>query len=62
VHLALRDVEIDAVERDDLAERLAEPARTDRKPSRRPGGDPPGRRVVPFSWCPETQCVSELGM
>jgi hypothetical protein len=45
VHLAFRDVEVDAVEGGDLAEGLAEPARADGK-GRRPGGVPPGRRVV----------------
>jgi hypothetical protein len=62
VHPARRDVEVDAVEGDDLAEGLADPAGADRE--RRPAGTPAGPRVVvPFSACPETgQFVSELGM
>jgi hypothetical protein len=31
VHLARRDVEVDAVEGDDVAERLPDPARTNRE-------------------------------
>jgi hypothetical protein len=67
--MAFRDVEVDAVEGDDLAEGLADPARTNRerrtpRDVRRPAGSPPGRRVVLlFGCCPETrQFVSELGM
>jgi hypothetical protein len=57
MHLALGDVEVDAVERDDLAEVLAEPARA----NGRPAGYPAGLRVI--SPCPEAgQCVSGLGM
>jgi hypothetical protein len=57
MHVALRDVEVDAVEGDDLAKGLADPARTNGK--RRPAGTPAGRR----GWCPEArQFVSELGM
>jgi hypothetical protein len=60
VHLAWRDVEVDAVEGDDLAEGLAEPPRT----NGRPAGGPAGRRVLLLvSGCPETrQFVSGLGM
>jgi hypothetical protein len=48
MHLAFRDVEIDAVEGDDLAKRLADRARTNGEP---------------FSCCPQTrQFVSGLGM
>jgi hypothetical protein len=63
MHLACRDGEVDAVEGDDLAEGLADPARTNCK-RRRPAGSPPGRRVVLlFGRCPEArQFVSELGM
>jgi hypothetical protein len=58
MHLALRDVEVDTVEGNDLAEVLAQAARTDG----RPAGYPAGRRV-PFSRCLETrQFVSGLGM
>jgi hypothetical protein len=60
VHPALGDVEVDAVEGDDLAERLADPARANRERGRRPGGSPPGRRVVPLLR--RCQLVSELGM
>jgi hypothetical protein len=59
VHLALRDVEVDAVEGVDLAERLADPARTNGK-RRRPAGWPAGRRVAVLSGC--GQLVSGLGM
>src|SRR5262249_13602663 len=66
---ACRDVEVDAVEGDDLAEGLADPARANCERSiaqdgRGPAGDPAGRRVrVLFSCRPEArQFVSELGM
>jgi hypothetical protein len=77
VHLPRRDVEVDAVERDDLAKGLDDSARTDgelpgsiidrclrRLGSRRPAGAPAGRRIGLLSGaCPETcQFVSELGM
>jgi hypothetical protein len=64
VHLALRDLEVDAVEGDDLAEGLADPARANGKPRRRPAGCPAGRAIaVLLSCCPETrQFESELGM
>jgi hypothetical protein len=56
MHLALRDVEIDAVEGDDLAERLADPARADGAPDVR-------RAVALLRGCLETgQFVSGLGM
>jgi hypothetical protein len=58
VDLPVRDVEVDAVQRDDLAEGLADPARTN---GERPAGFPAGRRVV--TRCPEPrQLVSGLGM
>jgi hypothetical protein len=62
MHLALRDVEVDAVEGDDLAKGFADPARANGK--RRPAGTPADRRaVLLFGCCPETrQFVSELGM
>jgi hypothetical protein len=62
MHLALPDVEVDAVKGDDLAKGLADPARTNSE--RRPAGSPAGRRIVMrFSGCPETrQFVSGLGM
>jgi hypothetical protein len=60
VDLALRDVEVDAVEGDDLAEGLADPARANRK-LRRPAGCPAGRRVAtPLRGT--GQCASGLGM
>jgi hypothetical protein len=64
MHLALRDVEVDAIEGDDLAKGLADPARARGKLRRPAGGSPAGRRVVTlFRWCPETlQRVSGLGM
>jgi hypothetical protein len=69
MRLAFRDVEVDAVEGDDLAEGFRDPARTNCEPSiaqdgRGPAGDPAGRRVVMLFACrPETrQFVSELGM
>jgi hypothetical protein len=61
MHLALRDVEVDAVEGDDLAEGLADPAPTNRE--RGPARPPAGPRVVMPFRCPETgQFVSALGM
>jgi hypothetical protein len=55
MHFTFRDVEIDAVEGDDLAKRLADPARTN--------GEPLGRAVMLFSCFPQTrQFVSGLGM
>jgi hypothetical protein len=45
----VRDVEVDAVKRDDLAEELADAARASREPSRdtrRPTGEPVGRRAL----------------
>jgi hypothetical protein len=64
VYLPFRDVEVDAVERDDLAERFADPARANREGGRRPGGDPPGRRAfLRLGTYPDArQFVSELGM
>jgi hypothetical protein len=59
MHLALRELEVDAVERNDLAEGLADRARTNGK--RWPGGCPPGRRLVMLFGCTR-QFVSELGM
>jgi hypothetical protein len=61
---AFRDVEVDAVEGDDLTEGLADPAGTDRKRERWPAGAPAGRRVVTLvGCCPNArQLVSELGM
>jgi hypothetical protein len=44
MHLTFHDVEIDAVESDDLAKRLADPARTN--------GEPFGRAVMLFGCCP----------
>jgi hypothetical protein len=59
--LAFADVEVDAVEGDDLAEGLADPARTN---CEGPAGSPAGPRVVIlFGRCLETrQFVSGLGM
>jgi hypothetical protein len=55
MHFAFRDVEIDAVEGDDLAERLADPARLN--------GERFGRAAMLLSCCPQTrQFVSGLGM
>jgi hypothetical protein len=59
MHLTLRDVEVDAVERDDLAEGLADPARTDGR--RRPAGAPAGRRVA-MLFGRTGQFASGLGM
>jgi hypothetical protein len=59
MHPALRDVEVDAVEGDDLAKGLADPARANRK--RRPAGVPAGRRVAMLFSCTR-QFESELGM
>jgi hypothetical protein len=63
MHLAFRDIEVDAVKGDDLAKGFGDPARTNYT-GRRPAGEPAGRRVVTlFSRYPETrQFVSELGM
>jgi hypothetical protein len=44
MHFTFRDVEIDAVEGDDLAKRFADPAR--------PNGEPFGRAVILLSCCP----------
>jgi hypothetical protein len=61
--LALRDAEVDAIESDDLAKGLADPARANGK-LRRPAGSPAGRRVVTLFGCrlQARQRVSELGM
>jgi hypothetical protein len=58
---ALRDVEVNAVESDDFAKALGDPARTNGK--RPPGSYPPGGRVViVLRCCAEArQCVSGLG-
>jgi hypothetical protein len=58
--LGNRDVEVDAVEGDDLAEALADPARANRK-LRRPAGCPAGRRVATL-FRGTGQCASGLGM
>jgi hypothetical protein len=60
MHLALRDVEVDAVKGDDLAKGFADPARTNCK-RRRPAGKPAGRQVV-MLFSQLFQFVSELGM
>jgi hypothetical protein len=66
--LALDDVEVDTVERDDLAVGLADAARANSEPllaRRRPAGPPAGRRrvVKRLGRSPETgQFVSGLGM
>jgi hypothetical protein len=52
MHLARRDVEVDAVEGDDVAEALADRACTNGR--RRPTGSPGGRRAVTlFGCCPK---------
>jgi hypothetical protein len=57
--LARRDVEVDAIEGDDLAEGLAETAGTNGK--RRPAGAPAGRRVAMLFSCTR-QFESPFGM
>jgi hypothetical protein len=63
MHPALRDGEVDAVEGDDLAKGLADPARANGE-LRRPAGCPAGRRVAALFGCrlQTRQRVSELGM
>jgi hypothetical protein len=60
VHLALRDVEVDAVEGDDLAKAFADPARTNGK-RRRAAEETAARRVV-MLFSQLFQFVSGLGM
>jgi hypothetical protein len=59
MHPTRGDLEVDAVEGDDLAKALADPARANRK--RRPAGAPAGRRVA-MLFSRTRQFESELGM
>jgi hypothetical protein len=67
MHRAFGDVEVDAVEGDDLTEEFADSARANREAFIDPGGpagNPAGPPVMPLdTCCPEAcQFASELGM
>jgi hypothetical protein len=57
VHLAFADLEVDPIESDDVAERLADRVRANRE---RPAGSPAGRRGLRLPG--PRQFASELGM